>query len=93
MNFLFFIFLKKKSLVYLIQYSNLLTELKKLFAQHLYNSMLIENKDIDDVNLNSEKSFDQLIPAVLISGFGNLVFKKSFLQRNGRINYSYMNEY
>lgn len=55
--------------------------------------MLIENKDIDDFNLNSEKSFDQLIPAVLISGFGNLVFKKSFLQRNGRINYSYMNEY
>lgn len=55
--------------------------------------MLIEYNDIDDLNLNSEKSFDQLVPAVLISGFGHLVFKKSFIQRNGRLNYSYINEY
>lgn len=67
--------------------------LKSLFAQHLYNSMLIEDKEINSFNLNSEKSFDQLVPAVLISGFGNLVFKKSFMRRNGRLAFSYVNEY
>lgn len=69
-----------------------MTELKNLFAQHLYNSMLIESKDLDIFNLNSDKSLDQLLPAVLISGFGNLVFKKSFMRRNGRLNFSYINE-
>lgn len=69
------------------------TELKNLFTQHLYNSMLIEDKDMNNFNLNSEKSLDQLIPAVLISGFGNLVFRKSFLRRNGRLDYTFINEY
>lgn len=55
--------------------------------------MLIEDKDIDDINLVSESSLDQLLPVVLLSGFGNLVFKKSFLRRNGRMDYSYINEY
>jgi len=55
--------------------------------------MLIEDKDINSFNLNSEKSLDQLVPAVLISGFGNLVFKKSFMRRNGRLDFSYINEY
>lgn len=55
--------------------------------------MLIEDKDMNDFNLNSEKSLDQLIPAVLISGFGNLVFRKSFLRRNGRLDYTFINEY
>lgn len=55
--------------------------------------MLIEDKEIDNLNLNSENSLDQLIPAVLISGFGNLVFKKSFMRRNGRLDCSYINEY
>lgn len=66
--------------------------LKNLFSQHLYNSMLIEDKDMNNVNLNSEKSLDELLPAVLVSGFGNLVFRKSFMKRNGRIDYSYVNE-
>lgn len=69
------------------------TELKNLFAQHLYNSMLIEDKDMNNFNFNSEKSLDQLIPAVLISGFGNLVFRKSFMRRNGRLDYTFINEY
>lgn len=55
--------------------------------------MLIEDKDINSFNLNSEKSLDQLVPAVLVSGFGNLVFKKSFMRRNGRLAFSYINEY
>lgn len=55
--------------------------------------MLIEDKDIDNLNLNSEKSLDQLLPAVLISGFGNLVFKQSFMRRNGCIDSSFINEY
>lgn len=55
--------------------------------------MLIEDKEIDNLNLNSENSLDQLIPAVLISGFGNLVFKRSFMCRNGRLDSSYINEY
>lgn len=55
--------------------------------------MLIEDKDVDDMNLVSKKSLDQLLPAVLISGFGNLVFRKSFIRRNGRKDYSYINEY
>lgn len=55
--------------------------------------MLIENKDMNNFNLNSEKSLDQLIPAVLISGFGNLVFRRSFMRRNGRLDYSFINEY
>lgn len=71
----------------------LLTELKNLFAQHLYNSMLIEDKEIDNLNLNQETSLDQLLPAVLVSGFGNLVFKRSFLRRNGQLDFSYINEY
>lgn len=55
--------------------------------------MLIEDKEMDDFNSNSEKSLDQLIPAVLISGFGNLVFKKKFMRRNGRSDFTYINEY
>jgi hypothetical protein len=55
--------------------------------------MLIEDKDIDSLNLNSEKSLDQLLPAVLISGFGNLVFKQSFMRRNGHTDSSFVNEY
>lgn len=54
--------------------------------------MLIEDKDMDNLNLNSEKSLDELLPAVLVSGFGNLVFRKSFMKRNGRLDYSYVNE-
>jgi len=53
--------------------------------------MLVEDKDIN--NLNSEKSLDQLISAVLLSGFGNLVFRRSFMRRNGRLDYSFINEY
>lgn len=67
------------------------TELKNLFTQHLYNSLLIEDKDIN--NLNSEKPLEQLIPAVLISGFGNLVFRRTFMRRNGHLDYSFINEY
>ncbi|KAL4119170.1 hypothetical protein QTP88_012015 [Uroleucon formosanum] len=70
----------------------LISKLKNLFTQHLYNSMLIEDKDMNNFNLNSEKSLDQLIPAVLISGFGNLVFRKSFLRRNGRLDYTFIND-
>ncbi|XP_060862840.1 ATP-dependent RNA helicase DHX30-like isoform X1 [Metopolophium dirhodum] len=70
----------------------LINKLKNLFTQHLYNSMLIEDKDMNNFNLNSEKSLDQLIPAVLISGFGNLVFKKSFMRRNGRLDYTFIND-
>ncbi|XP_060842325.1 ATP-dependent RNA helicase DHX30-like [Rhopalosiphum padi] len=70
----------------------LINKLKNLFTQHLYNSMLIENKDMNNFNLNSEKSLDQLIPAVLISGFGNLVFRRSFMRRNGRLDYSFIND-
>lgn len=55
--------------------------------------MLIEDKDMNNLNLNYEKSLDQLIPAVLISGFGNLVFRKSFMRRNGRLDYTFINEY
>jgi len=55
--------------------------------------MLIEDKEMDDFNSNSEKSLDQLIPAVLISGFGNLVFRKKFMRRNGRSDFIYINEY
>lgn len=69
------------------------TELKNLFTQHLYNSMLIEDKDINNLNLKSEKPLDQLIPAVLISGFGNLVFRRTFMRRNGHLDYSFINEY
>lgn len=67
--------------------------LKNLFAQHLYNSLLIEDREIDNLDMKPENSFDQLVPAVLISGFGNLVFKRSFMQRNGRLAFSYINEY
>lgn len=69
----------------------LINKLKKLFSQHLHNSMLIEDKDMN-FNLNSEKSLDQLIPAVLISGFGNLVFRRSFMRRNGRLDYTFIND-
>lgn len=55
--------------------------------------MLIEDKDMDNFNLNSEKSLDELVPAVLVSGFGNLVFKRVFMRRNGRTDFSYINEY
>lgn len=55
--------------------------------------MLIEDKEMDNFNLNLENSLDQLVPAVLLSGFGNLVFKKSFMLRNGRLAFSYINEY
>lgn len=55
--------------------------------------MLIEDRDMENFNLNSEKSLDQLLPAVLISGFGNLVFKQSFMRRNGRMDSSFVNEY
>lgn len=55
--------------------------------------MLIEDKDMNNLNLNSEKSLDELVPAVLVSGFGNLVFKRSFMRRNGRTDFSYINEY
>lgn len=77
----------------MLYYSNTLTELKNLFAQHLYNSMLLEDKEMDNFNLNSEKSLNQLIPAVLTSGFGNLVFRRKFMRRNGRSDSSYINEY
>jgi len=78
-------YLSKNSLI-------LMYRLKNLFAQHLYNSMLLEDKEMDNFNLNSEKSLDQLIPAVLISGFGNLVFRRKFLRRNGRSDFSYIND-
>lgn len=55
--------------------------------------MLIEDKDMYNLNLNSEKSLDELVPAVLVSGFGNLVFKRLFMRRNGRADFSYINEY
>lgn len=55
--------------------------------------MLLEDKDMNNFNLNSEKSLDQLVPAVLISGFGNLVFRRSFMRRNGRLDYTFINEY
>lgn len=55
--------------------------------------MLIEDKDMDNLKFNSEKSLDELVPAVLTSGFGNLVFKRSFIRRNGRKDFSYINEY
>lgn len=71
----------------------LFTELKNLFIQHLYNSMLIEDKEINNLDLSTEKSLDQLIPAVLISGFGNLVFRRTFMRRNGRSDFSFINEY
>ncbi|XP_025196518.1 putative ATP-dependent RNA helicase DHX30 [Melanaphis sacchari] len=77
-----------------LSYNNLIliNKLKNLFTQHLYNSMLIEDKDANNLNLNSEKSLDQLVPAVLISGFGNLVFRRSFMRRNGRLDYSFIND-
>ncbi|XP_015378024.1 PREDICTED: uncharacterized protein LOC107172250 [Diuraphis noxia] len=52
--------------------------------------MLVEDKDIN--NINSEKSLDQLIPAILLSGFGNLVFRRSFMRRNGRLDYTFIND-
>ncbi|XP_022175512.1 putative ATP-dependent RNA helicase DHX30 isoform X2 [Myzus persicae] len=70
----------------------LINKLKNLFTQHLYNSMLLEDKDMNNFNLNSEKSLDQLVPAVLISGFGNLVFRRSFMRRNGRLDYTFIND-
>lgn len=55
--------------------------------------MLIKDKNMDNLNLKSENSFDELLPAVLVSGFKNLVFRKSFVRRNGRTDFSYINEY
>jgi len=55
--------------------------------------MLIEDKEMDNFNLNSDVSLNQLVPAVLISGFGNLVFRRKFMRRNGHADFSYINEY
>lgn len=81
------------SVLNIVLFNFFFTELKILFTQHLYNSMLIEDKDMNNFNLNSDKSLDQLIPAVLISGFGNLVFRRSFMRRNGRLDFTFINEY
>ncbi|XP_050422024.1 ATP-dependent RNA helicase DHX30-like isoform X2 [Adelges cooleyi] len=70
----------------------LMSRLRNLFAQHLFNSMLIDDKNLDNLNVLSEMSKDELLPAVLISGFGNLVFKRLFMRPNGRKSSTYVTD-
>ncbi|XP_050541071.1 ATP-dependent RNA helicase DHX30-like [Daktulosphaira vitifoliae] len=70
----------------------LIFRLRKLFIQNLFNSMLIDNNSIIDCDVNSLNSIDLLLPAVLVSGFGNLVFKRFFMRSNGQRSSTFIND-